>query len=191
MIPDFNMAGVLPPIRPGQDGISPDRSPYPVALHAVVDRFAKTPERIAILQGLLDYRAALHGIGVNSGFQWLDGSFMEQVEVLESRPPNDVDAVTFFYLPQGVDQRTLATQHGALFTPKDIKENFNVDGYPVTLGTHMTPYHIKNISYWYSMWSHRRDGLWKGFIQVDLSPTEDVAARAALALIQQQGGGTV
>ena len=188
MIPDWNLAGVLPPIRPGQGGTSSDRSPYTVALHHLVDRFAKTPERIAILQGLLDYREALHGIGVNSGFQWLDGSFMEQVEVLESRSPNDVDAVTFFHLPQGVDQATLATQHGALFRPQDIKQNFKVDGYPCILGTTLTPQHVKQVSYWYSMWSHRRDGLWKGFVQVDLSPTEDVAARAALALIQQQGG---
>lgn len=32
------------------------------------------------------------------------------------------------------------------------------------------------------MWSHRRDGIWKGFIQVDLAPNED--ADANLLLVQ-------
>lgn len=188
MIPDFTMAGVLLPIRPGQDGASSDRSPYTMALHAVVDRFAKTPERIAILQGLLDYRAALHEIGVDRGFQWLDGSFMEAVEILESRPPKDVDVVTFFHLPAGLDQSTLKAQNGALFSPKDVKDSFNVDGYSCILGSAITPFQVKQISYWYSMWSHRRDGLWKGFVQVDLSPNEDAEAKRVLAEIQQKGG---
>jgi hypothetical protein len=37
------------------------------------------------------------------------------------------------------------------------------------------------VAYWYSMWSHRRDGMWKGFVQIDLSPSEDTPALAILA----------
>ena len=87
MIPAWTMAGILPPVRPGHAGHSPDRSPYAVPLWEVVEQFAATPSRTAILHGLLDYRAALHRSGLVSGFQWLDGSFMENVEARESRPP--------------------------------------------------------------------------------------------------------
>jgi len=74
------------------------RSPYVVGLLDVVERFATTPERIRILDGLLRFRADLHQTGIVSGFQWLDGSFMEQVEILEHRPPRDLDVVNFLDL---------------------------------------------------------------------------------------------
>jgi hypothetical protein len=49
---------VLPPIRPGQPGHSPDRSPYRVSLTAVIERLATSSERIKILRGLIAYRIA-------------------------------------------------------------------------------------------------------------------------------------
>jgi hypothetical protein len=64
----------------------------------LVTRFATTPERQAIIAGLLAYRHALHATGLVRGFQWLDGSFAEHVEVIEQRPPNDIDVVTFYGL---------------------------------------------------------------------------------------------
>ena len=38
-------------------------------------------------------------------------------------------------------------------------------------------------AYWYSMWSHRRNQAWKGYLQVELSPSEDARAAALLLLI--------
>jgi len=188
MIPAWNISGVLPPIRPGEPGHGADRSPYVAPLHRVVERFAVSSERIPILQGFLDYRHALHGIGIVNGFQWLDGSFMEQTEILESRSPNDVDVVTFFHLPTGMDQQSLAQDHGDLFRPALTKAQFHVDGYPCLLGEPTEYRHERQIAYWYSMWSHRRNGVWKGFVQVDLSPREDQAAGRALDFIRQEGG---
>ena len=52
----------------------------------------------------------------------------------------------------------------------DALISFHIDGYPVTLGAKLESAQIKNISYWYSMWSHRRDGLWKGVVPVNLDP---------------------
>ena len=49
------------------------------------------------------------------------------------------------------------------------------------LGKPTDAFQIRQISYWYSMWSHRRDGVWKGFIQVSLDPTEDILALQTLA----------
>ena len=184
MIPNWNMSGVLPPIRPNKAGTDVDRSPYFVKLQKVVDRFAVSRDRTAIIHGLLRYRRALHDLGVTRGFQWLDGSFMEQVESLESRSPNDIDVVTFFNLPEGVSQRMLYERQPDLHT----KVRYKVDGYPCLLGETMEGRHVKQIAYWYSMWSHRRNGLWKGFLQVDLSPEEDLAALKTLELLQQEGG---
>lgn len=188
MIPAWTMAGVLPPIRPGQSGHSQDRSPYCVPLWEVVEQFAFSPKRTKILQGLLDYRAALHQLGLVSGLQWLDGSFMEDVETLESRSPKDVDVVTYFYLPNGESQATLLAKAGNLLSNSHVKATYSVDAYPFVLGESASAQHVRQISYWYSMWSHRRDGMWKGFIQVDLDPQEDIAAGRVLSAIQ--AGGT-
>ena len=181
-IPDWNSAGVLPPIRPSAPGSSPDRSPYVVDLAMLFDRFATSPERMAILDGLLRFRANLHAAGITSGFQWLDGSFLEQIEALEGRAPRDMDVVTFLDLPQGLDQRALARRHGTLFDQKHAKATYAMDAYFAVLGQPTDQWQVKNITYWYSLWSHRRDGLWKGFVQVDLDPSQDGDARAILNL---------
>jgi uncharacterized protein YfaQ (DUF2300 family) len=41
-------------------------------------------------------------------------------------------------------------------------------------------------AYWYSVWSHRRDHAWKGFVQLDLAPAGDAAAAAILASLDSQ-----
>jgi hypothetical protein len=45
---------------------------------------------------------------------------------------------------------------------------------------------VITISYWYSMWSHRRNGLWKGFVQVDISQGQDDLALALIAQVEQE-----
>jgi hypothetical protein len=181
-IPDWTAAGILPPIHPGASGNSPDRSPYSVDLPSLVDRFSTSPERRNILDGLLRFRAAFHQAGIVSGFQWLDGSFLEDVETSESRPPRDMDVVTFFYLPAGHDQRSLVQQYTALFDRQQVKITYSMDIYSVVLGAPTDQSQVSQEAYWYSMWSHRRDGLWKGFVQIDLNPEQDDAARALLNL---------
>lgn len=186
-LPHWSNAGVLPPVRPNSPGHSAERSPYTVSLSVFVERFSSSPERIKILQGFLQFRARLHEVGLVSGFQWLDGSFMEHVELLESRPPNDIDVVTFFELPAGETQTSLMQRDTGLFTQELLKNIYFVDGYFAQLGQPTDRLQVKNIAYWYSMWSHRRNGVWKGFVQVDLDPTEDAEALALLAI---HGGGS-
>lgn len=181
-LPAWNSAGVLPPIRPNAPGSSPDRSPYVVDLAVLFDRFASSPERMAILNGLLRFRADLHSAGITSGFQWLDGSFLEQVELLEGRAPRDMDVVTFYELPSGLDQRALYQKHTAKFDKPLIKASYSIDAYFMMLGNPLNAAFVQEISYWYSMWSHRREGLWKGFVQVNLDPSQDSDARAVLTL---------
>lgn len=188
MIPAWNMAGVIPPIRPGQPGHSADRSPYVASLTTVVDRFALSPERLKILKGLLAYRSALHTLGLTNGFQWLDGSFLEDIEAQEARPPKDIDVVTYFHLPSGETQMSLHLKSGDLFDHDFVAQTYQVDAYQSVLGGTLNAFVIKQVAYWYSMWSHRRDETWKGFVQIDLSPSEDAAA---LAILTSKSTGVV
>jgi hypothetical protein len=60
-------------------------------------------------------------------------------------------------------------------------------GYLVHLG--LDPKELAGHSaYWYSMWSHRRSQLWKGFVQVALTADDDAAAAATLASLGSAGG---
>lgn len=131
-IPDWTAEGVLPPLDVGNPTGS-NRAPYAVSLYDLVVRFGTTPERCSILDGYLRHRAALHANGYEVGFQWLDGSFMEDVETLEGRPPRDMDVVSFVHPPGAAntapgDQDAL--DHAA------AKSRFKVDSYFVPESTH-------------------------------------------------------
>lgn len=185
-IPPWTADGVLPP-HDASSPVSNERSPYLVSLPDVVTRFGTSPQRQAILAGLLAYRRALHDAGLVRGFQWLDGSFAEHVEVIEQRGPNDIDVVTFYRLPSGATQETFAPVLGDLYDHDVVKHRFRVDAYFEDLA--MEPeLLVDTAAYWYSMWAHRRTAAWKGFLQIDLAPTHDAAARATLAHLQRAGG---
>ncbi len=181
-IPAWNTLGLLPPIDT-EAPASSRRSPYPAPLLDLVQRFSTSQERQAILHGFLEYRQALHDVGLASGFQWLDGSFLEHVELLEQRAPRDIDVVTFYRSPDDIGQQELLQRNPDLFRLERVKERFSVDGYLVNLGMPAERL-VAQSSYWYSMWSHRRNQAWKGFLQIDLAPLQDVEA---LAWLQQQG----
>lgn len=174
-IPRWNDQGVLPPVNP-VDPASIDRSPYWVSLPALIRRFATSPQRRAILAGFLRYRADLHALGLTQGFQWLDGSFLEDVERLENQPPNDLDVVTFFDLPREVSPESLYDRNKEIFHHDSSKRMYHVDGYFVQLLVDDfgdVDDIIDQTTYWYSMWSHRRNQMWKGFLKIDLAPVED------------------
>ena len=185
-IPAWTADGVLPPINTSQP-VSTERSPYVVSLTDYVLRFSDTSERRTVLEGLLRYRAALHAVGLVSGFQWLDGSFLEHVELIEGRAPNDVDVVTFYRLPPGRTQQDIVSAAPSLFLDHaGVKATYFVDGYHEHLAMEAERL-TRRITYWYSVWSHRRNQLWKGFVQVDLAPTEDATAVATLASLSSTG----
>jgi hypothetical protein len=184
-IPNWTNRGVLPPVNALQ-ATSAERSPYKVKLLDVVMRFATSTERCQILKGFLDYRAALHSMALTQGFQWLDGSFSEDVELLEMRAPKDIDVVSFVNTPAGfapTPQQLDVLDHDL------AKTTFLVDSYFVEINLLPPDNLIKQSTYWYSMWSHRRTQEWKGYLEIDLSPAEDTAASAWLSA-QMAGGVT-
>jgi hypothetical protein len=46
---------------------------------------------MVIIEGLLRLRATLRQAGLDRGFQWVNGSFTEDVETEQRRAPNDID----------------------------------------------------------------------------------------------------
>jgi len=183
-IPAWNASGLLPPVNPDLPA-SPDRSPYAVSLKDLVMRFATTVQRQAVLKGLLDYRAELHRLGITQGFQWLDGSFLENIELLEQRAPRDIDVVSFISAPAAM---ALTEQDALLFDQANAKARFMVDAYVVELDQVTQSELALWSAYWYSMWSHRRNQVWKGFLQIDLAATEDSEARSLLAQSIEMAG---
>lgn len=182
---DWNYDGVLSAYDV-DDPVEGIRSPYTVSLVDLVERFGNTRRRRRLLRGLLDFRAELHKAGVVQGFQWVDGSFMENVEQNDGRPPNDIDLVTFFHVPQGYTNETLAQAFPYIFGSVDMKEKFSVDAYFVALDQTTQESIIDSSVYWYSLWSHTRGGIWKGYLQIDLINSDDQQAR--LQLDQQDNG---
>lgn len=169
-IPPHNLTGVLPPFV-GADAASPRHSPYRAPLSEFVDRFATSSRRIDILKGFFDLRRELKGLGITTGFQWLDGSFTEQI----SREPNDLDLVTIFRRPASwKDPAIFATIEARtdLFDPFQSKQRYLCDAYYLD----MEPLNIQALVYWYGLFGHRRGtSEWKGLIQVDLAEDEQAA----------------
>ncbi len=88
-------------------------SPYVVTAGELVQRFAINASRCVILDGLLRYRAELRELGFVGGFQWLDGSFVEDVEAREDRAPKDIDVVTFAHPPAGMSKAQINQMMGS------------------------------------------------------------------------------
>jgi hypothetical protein len=175
-IPDWDIHGILPPIRPGEAPVSSDRSPYRTSADGLCLRFGQTAERRHILRGLIRLRAELQQAGVTNGFQWVDGSFAEDVEASQGRPPGDIDVVTFAPLGDAKRQQQLVAAHPDLFDPGRAKVHFLVDHYMVATDVTFDADQASWVAYWYSMWSHRRDDRrWKGFVQLSLAEDDSNA----------------
>ena len=184
-IPDWSYSGVLPPI----DENEAPSSPYEVSLYDVVARFCETESRRHLVKGLLDFRARLHYASLIRGFQWIDGSFVENAEEARERPPEDIDVVTFFRIPDNHTEETLLRSFPELFNRRGVKDTHGVDSYFVPMNGDALESIVSWSVYWNSLWSHRKgDLLWKGYLQVDLSIGQDAEALAELERLGDIGG---
>lgn len=182
MIPEFNLSGVLPPFLSGDSPVNPNAvAPYRVSLLHLAHRFAINDERKKILLGLISYRTALRAEGIISGFQWLDGSFVENSEKTRGRPPKDIDIITFSYRPEGyngIDEwQKFVNSRADLFDPEQSKQDYLCDAYFVDLQSHPI-YLVNQTKYWFGLFSHQRETLqWKGLLEVPLDEDDsDVIA---------------
>jgi len=131
-----------------------------------------------LLRSLFKYRQTLRDLGL-SGYQWVDGSFVEDVEQNQGRPPGDIDLVTHVGRPaDAADPNTwddfLTQNWGALF-PEDMGLHcFMLD---LMLPPDVV---VSQSVYWFGLFSHQRNtALWKGIVQIDLA-VDDAAALAML-----------
>ena len=153
MIPPWNHQHVLPLVlSPSKSLRRGDRFPYRATMLDLVDRFAIYAKRMRTLDGFLQYRSALRDKGIRGGFQWIGGSFVENVEKIELRSPKDIDVVSFFY---PIDLNP--DNYVGLFDAKTTMERFQVHASGIRLGTPLTPEIVRMVGYWYGMWAHRRD----------------------------------
>jgi hypothetical protein len=186
-VPDFDHNDVLPP-HLGDPRRPDELTPFPATSEEVCLRFATSPARMVILAGWLEFRKQLDAMGITQGFQWLDGSFLENVEVVAGRAPDDLDVVTFYTSPAGVDPKALRDLRDLLiatlpefFDRAASKARFKLDHFGIHLGA-PGPSLVDNTRYWTGLFSHRRDGVWKGMLRVELNtPAGDSAGAKIVA----------
>lgn len=182
-IPGFSIDGVLPPFVGSNPADKTTISPYIATAREVVATFGGSEGRRTILRGWLRHRAAIRALGFDRGFQWLDGSFVEDKE------PRDLDVVSFVFYPPGMNPmqvRATMGNHRSEFSPAGAKLAYHLDAYFVELDG--APEAIVLLTrYWSGLFSHRRgDFLWKGMVQVRLEDGGDDAA--ALAVLGPEPG---
>lgn len=181
-MPDGYAGWLLPPNNPDAPASRGgyDRSPYRVPLAEFAAMFGTSPRRRQLLSAFLEYRAELHSIGLVRGFQWVDGSFVENAEMRRGRGPNDVDVVTFFSDYDARNEDEFIQSFIPLADNEAVKERYNLDVYFEYVRPEKWGEVIDAAVYWYSMWSHTREGFWKGFVSLDISPAEDLEAKKFL-----------
>ena len=174
-IPAFDHNLVLPP-HAGDPRVPGDLSPYPCTTLDVVQHFATTPERVKILRGFLNFRKQLDAHGLVCGYQWLDGSFLEDIETSESRPPNDLDILTIYWGYDDSFQIQLMSRFPEFADRNLSKQSFQLDHFPVDAGFR-PDVTVDQTRYWIQLFTHNRNGVWKGMLKIDLN-TPDIDAEA-------------
>ena len=170
-IPAFTSAGVLPPFLGSSPGILADQSPYHATLTELVTRFGTTADRNRLLRGLISLRQALHGHGIVEGFQWIDGSFVEDKEMSLGKSPGDIDIVTVFRRPAGVQWSSIKGNLLLnLLDPGYCKSKFSCEAFYIDADAGPIEVALQS-SFWFGLFSHQRTTyLWKGAVALQLNP---------------------
>lgn len=169
MIPPFDHNNVLPPFltSPSNPG---DQSPYRCEILEFCQRFATSAERKEILKGFIQFRIDCNAYGIK-GIQWIDGSFVENVEISESRNPRDIDVVSLILLHDSTEEARI------MGFPEFVnsvlsKSKYHVDHYPMVINDHPSRV-IAYTKYWISLFCHNRKGVWKGMLEIPIYDTID------------------
>jgi len=187
-IPDFDHNYVIPP-HLGMPTNRTQVSPYVANSVEFIDKFATSVQRIKILEGFLNFRKELRSVGISEGWQWVDGSFCENIEIAEKRPPNDLDIITISSFTEGEELEQLVTNSSHLFEPSEVKKNYSLDHYWIDINhnNYNEPMVlVDTVRYWIQLFCHNRKGVWKGMISIPLnSEQEDNIAMRTLQLLKE------
>lgn len=171
-IPNFDHNHVLPP-HLGNPTDRSHLSPYPCSILELCHRFSTSNNRVQILKSFILFRQRMNTLGIIYGFQWLDGSFLENIEISEGRPPRDLDVVTFFGGLSISEQTNIRASFPEFAHPGLAKRNFFLDHYPVdySFNPDVT---VEQTRYWLQLFTHNRVGVWKGILRLSLNtPIDD------------------
>jgi len=130
----------------------------------------------------------MYGHGYVAGIQFLDGSFVEDVERHSGREPGDIDVFSLLSIPQRYVQSPATwNPDGFTFWAGEIqnqplnKSRFELDTYAVLIEDMPFVHLVKDVMYWYSLFSHQKLSFaWKGFVAVLLDQGQDADALLAL-----------
>lgn len=176
IIPPFSASGVLPPFIDASPTIPAKRSPYATDMFQLVERFCTSAHRAKLLLGLNSYRQHLSKGGFVSGYQWIDGSFVENVETTRGRPPSDIDVVTLFNRPMKYqvsghqwDADYKATLHKQFFSTKHMKPRYYCDTYSIDLDADQASL-VDHTMYWGGLFTDIKGSTEKkGIVRIPLA----------------------
>lgn len=179
MIPKFGSSGCLPPFIGNDPSVRDQRSPYSVSSSDFVARFARSPERRRIAKGLFKYREKLRSLGFETGVQWLDGSFVEDCEMIQGRPPRDIDVITMAMRPASilndVQWNMFVENNISIFDQEHMKKLYDCHGFFIDLEKRPLLV-VGDATYFYGLFSHQRYTFyWKGMLSIDLRSDDEVA----------------
>lgn len=171
-IPPFDHNNVLPP-HLGNPTDPTHLSPYSCTILELCHQFSTSANRIQILKNFIVFRQKMNFFGIIYGFQWLDGSFMENIEASERRPPSDLDVVTFYGGLSMDYQNNIKVNFPEFSNPTLAKDIFLLDHYGVdySFNPDVT---VEQTRYWVQLFTHNRFGIWKGILKLSLNtPIDD------------------
>jgi hypothetical protein len=175
VIPKFDHNNVIPPHLGNPTEIN-HLSPYLCTTLELCTAFATSKERVEILSGLLSFREKMNLLGIKQGFQWIDGSFTENIEVSEKRAPRDLDLVTFYGGITIENQEKLLEKFTEFSNPQTAKLTYKLDHYAVDY-CYNPDVTVESARYWIQLFSHNRLGVWKGILRLELN-TPDIDAES-------------
>lgn len=174
-IPSFDHNLVIPP-HLGDPRLPAHLSPYFCTIVDICEKLASTPQRVDILKKFIAFREKLDNLGLKNGYQWLDGSFLEDIENQEGRSPRDLDVVTVYWGYDISFQENLVKNLPEFFHPALAKHTYSLDHYPFD-ASHLPEVTVEISRYWIQLFSHNRNSVWKGMLKVALdTPEEDAIA---------------
>jgi hypothetical protein len=170
-IPNFDHNNVLPP-HLGDPTVYGDLSPYHCTTLELCQKFSTSNDRIKILQNFILFREKMCSLGIVSGFQWLDGSFLENIEVIEGRSPRDLDVVTFYSGLSTEEEENLEECFPEFIYCELSKKKYLIDHYSVDYN-YKPEATVEQTRYWIQLFTHNRLGVWKGILKISLNTPED------------------
>lgn len=188
MVAEFNNWGLLPPYV-GNPALPSAFTPYAWTAEDLTKRMGFNATRKSLLSNLIEYRKELRNSGV-TGIQLIDGSFLEDSERLQGRPPGDIDIINLIHQ----DPKSMPTPHvmNLLTNRSELKIKYQLDVMaPIPLffdNLGRPAVGLESFTYFFSLFSHCRDKhfgfpVWKGMVQLDLTSNSNEDDGAILLLM--------